>query len=139
MLTKRQLSNYADVLLWGLKTARNGKFKRNDIVMVQFDQAGIRLAEILQGRILDSGMNPVMRLGATSVMEHNFYKKGNNRQLVFTGPWEEGFYRSLNGSIILRAPESLVHLSDIDPKRIGKAAVARKPLRDILWKREEVR
>lgn len=137
MFTKGQMNNYADVLLWGLKTARKEKFKRNDIVVVQFDQAAIRLAEILQGKILDLGMNPVMRLGATSVMEHNFYEKANNRQLVFKGPWEEEFYKSLNGSISLRAPESLTHLGDIDPKRIGKATVARKPLRDILWKRED--
>ncbi len=137
MLTKEQMDNYADVLLWGLKSARKEKFKRNEIVLVQFDQAAVKLAEILQGKILDLGINPVMRLGATTIMEHNFYKKANNRQLVFKGPWEEGFCKSLNGSISLRAPESLTHLSDIDPKRIGKAVVARKPLRDILWKKED--
>jgi aminopeptidase len=137
MLTKKQMNNYADVLMWGLKTARKERFRRNDIVVVQFDLAAIELAEILQGRILDSGMNAVMRLGATTVMEHNLYKKANNRQLVFIGPWEEDFFKSLNGNIILRAPESLTHLSDIDPKRIGKAIVERKPLRDILWKRED--
>ena len=137
MLTKKQMDNYADVLLWGLKSARKEKFKRNEIVLVQFDQAATKLAEILQGKILDLGINPVMRLGATTIMEHNFYKKANTRQLVFKGPWEEGFCKSLNGSISLRAPESLTHLSDIDPKRIGEAVVARKPLRDILWKKED--
>jgi len=137
MLTKKQMNNYADVLVWGLRTARKERFKKNEIVLVQFDQAAIKLAEILQGRILDSGMNPIMRFGATSVMEHNFYKKANDKQLVFKGPWEEEFFKSLNGNISIRAPESLTHLSDIDPKRIGKAVVARKPLRDILWKREE--
>jgi len=137
MLTKKQMNNYADVLMWGLRTARKERFKKNEIVLIQFDQAAIKLAEILQGRILDSGMNPVMRFGATSVMEHNFYKKANDKQLVFKGPWEEKFFKSLNGNISIRAPESLTHLSDIDPKRIGKAVVARKPLRDLLWKREE--
>ena len=137
MLTKKQMNNYADVLMWGLRTARKERFKKNEIVLIQFDQAAIKLAEMLQSRILDSGMNPVMRFGATSLMEHNFYKKANNKQLVFKGPWEEEFFKSLNGNISIRAPESLTHLSDIDPKRIGKAVVARKPLRDILWKREE--
>ena len=28
MLTRKQLDKYADVLLWGLNTARNGKFKK---------------------------------------------------------------------------------------------------------------
>ena len=34
-------------------------------------------------------------------------------------------------------PTSLTHLADIDPQRIGKVAVAMKPLRDIMRKREE--
>ena len=42
----------------------------------------------------------------------------------------------LNGSINLYAPESITHLSDIDPKKIGKTAVAQKALRDILNRRE---
>ena len=137
MLTKKQMDKYADVLLWGLKTARKGAFKKGDIVMIQFDQAAIKLAEILQGKLLDMGMNPIVRLGLTSVMEHNFYEKANNRQLVFEGPWEKSMYENLNGSIHLHAPDSLTHLFNVDPKRIGKALLARKPLRDILWKREE--
>jgi len=32
MLTKKQLDKYADVLLWGLKAARSGKFKKGDVV-----------------------------------------------------------------------------------------------------------
>jgi aminopeptidase len=42
----------------------------------------------------------------------------------------------LNGLISLLGPESLTHLKDIDPSRIGKLAVAKKYLRDILEKRE---
>jgi aminopeptidase len=136
MLTKRQLEKYSDVLLWGLKTARKGSFKRNDTVLVRFDMAAVKLAEILQGKLLDMGIHPVLRQGLTPVMEHNFYVKSNNRQLVFIAPGEKELLSSLNGNIYLRAPESLTHLSDIDSKRIGKAAVAGKPLREILQKRE---
>ncbi|MBU1902969.1 MAG: aminopeptidase [Proteobacteria bacterium] len=137
MLTKKQLDKYADVLLWGLKTARNGRFKRGDVVLVQFDLLAVHLAEILQGKLLDMGMNPVMRSGLSPVMEHNFYKKANNRQLVFRGSWQDDLYENINGRIYLHSPASLTHLSDIDPKRIGKVAVAMKPLRDIMRKREE--
>lgn len=132
------MDRYADVLLWGLKTARKGIFKKNDIVMVRFDHAALKLADILHGKLLDMGLNPVIRLGLTSVMEHHFYEKSNNRQLVFQGPWEKTMYENLNGSIHLHAPDSLTHLYNVDPKKIGKALVARKPLRDILWKREEI-
>ena len=137
MLTKRQMDKYSDVLLWGLKTARKKNFKKNEVVLVQFDLPAIKLAEILQGKFLDMGMNPVLRLGETPIMEHNFYKKANNKQLVFLAPGQKEICKGLNGRIYLRAPESLTHLSNIDPNKIGKAAVARKPLLDIMRKREE--
>jgi aminopeptidase len=137
MLTKRQIDKYSDVLLWGLKTARKKNFKKDEVILVQFDLPAIKLAEILQGKFLDMGMNPVLRLGETPIMEHNFYKKANNKQLVFLAPGQKEICKGLNGRIYLRAPESLTHLSNIDPNKIGKAAVARKPLLDIMRKREE--
>ena len=137
MVTKRQMDKYSDVLLWGLKTARTGNFTKNEVVLIRFDLAALNLAEILHAKLLDMGLNPVLRFGLTPVMEHNFYEKTNNRQLVFVGPGEKELYQGLNGSIYVNAPESLTHLGDIDPKKIGTAAVARKYLRDILRKRED--
>jgi aminopeptidase len=137
MLTKKQLEKYADVLLWGLKTARTGNFKKGDVVLVQFDLPAVHLAESLQAKLLDMGMNPVMRSGLTPVMEHNLYEKANNKQLVFRGSWQVDLYKNISGRIYLHAPASLTHLADIDPKRIGKVAVAMKPLRDIMRKNEE--
>ena len=137
MFTKRQMEKYGDVLLWALKTARKGDFKKKDVVMIRYDLAGIKMAEILQARLLEMGMNPILRMGLTSVMEKNFFEKANSEQLVFQPRGEKELYTSLNGSIHIYAPESLTHLSRIDPKKIGKTAIARKPLRDILDKREE--
>lgn len=137
MLTKKQMDKYSDVLLWALKTARKGRFKKNEIILIRFDLAALKMCEILQGKLLDMGMNPVLRLGLTHKMEHNFYAKANRKQLVFLGPGGKELCEGINGSIYLHAPESLTHLRDIDPKKIGKAVVAKKPLREILQKREE--
>ncbi|MCP4714439.1 MAG: aminopeptidase [Deltaproteobacteria bacterium] len=137
MFTEKQLDKYAEVLLWGLQKARRKKYKKNDIVAVRYNLPALRLAEILQARLLDQGLNPILRLLATSVMEHTFFSKANNRQLVFEPPGEKDLYRSLHGSIFLHAPESLTHLQHVDSTKIAKAALARKPLRDILQKREE--
>jgi aminopeptidase len=137
MLTKGQMDKYSDVLLWGLKTSRKGRFKKNESVLIQFELPAIRLAEVLQAKLLDMGVNPIMRLGMTPVMEHNFFEKANNSQLVFLAPGQKEMLENLNGSIFLRAPDSLTHLSDIDSKKIGKTLVAQKPLRDILREREE--
>jgi len=138
MLSDTQLDRYADVLLWGLKTARSGNFRKNDIVLIRYDLAAMGMAERLQAKVLDMGMHPVLRMGLTSKMERHFYEKANNKQLVFQPPGEKELYEHLNGSLYLHAPESLTHLSDIDPRKIAKAVISRKPLREILEKREEV-
>ncbi len=138
VLTSKLMDKYADVLLWGINKARTKKYKKNDIVMVQFDLSAIRLAEMLQVKLLQRGLNPVLRLSPTSKMERNFFEISNNRQLVFQPPGNKELFENLNGSIYLNAPDSLTHLKDIDPKRIAKATLARKPYRDILFKREEM-
>lgn len=137
MLTEKQLLNYADVLLWGLKTARSGKYKKDDIVLIRYNLPAIRLAEILNEKLLKMGINPVLRISATPVMERNFFDITNSKQLIFTAPGEEELYKKINGSIFLHAPESITHLRGVDPKKIGRATVARKHLKDILDKREE--
>jgi aminopeptidase len=137
MFTDEQLDKYADVLLWGLKTARKGRFKKGDIILIQYERPALRLAEIIYGKILDMGMNPVQRIMGTYVIEQAFYEKGSDKQLVFTVPGDKELYENLHGRIFLRAPESLTHLKDIDPARIGKVLVSRKHLREILDKREE--
>ena len=136
-LTEKQTAKYCDVLIWALKTARKENFKKNDVILIRYDLAAIRMAEVLQAKLLDMGMNPISRMGLTWRMEHSFFEKANNRQLVFLAPGEKELFKHLNGSVYLYAPGSLTHLSHIDPKRIGKAAVARKPLRDVLDKRDE--
>jgi len=138
MLTDMQLEKYADVLIWGLKTARTSKYGKGDVILIRYDIDAIKLAEILHAKFLDMGMNPVLRSGLTSEMELNFYAKANNRQLVFQPPGERELCENLNGNIYLHAPQSLTHLSGIDPGRMARALVARKPLREILEKREEV-
>jgi aminopeptidase len=132
LLTEKQLDRYADVLLWGLKTARKERFKKGDIIVVRFHLPAVRLAEILQAKLLQKGLNPVVRLLVTPTMEHNFYALSTARQLTFLPPGEKNFLARLNGSIMIYAPESLTHLHDIDPRKIALTARSQKNLRDIL-------
>ena len=136
MLTERHLNRYADVMLWGLTTARTQRFKKNDIVQVRFNLPALRLAELLHERLMDRGLNPVMRFSPTPTMERNFFHQAGPRQLVFQAPGTETLFEHLNGSIFLHAPESITHLSDVDPKKIARFTISRKPLRDILDKRD---
>lgn len=139
MLTIQNLEKYADVLLWGLATAKKTALKKNEIVLIQYDLAALGLAEILYGRLMDMGVHPIQRLIATSVMEKSFYQKANPKQLTFITPGDTELYRKIGGRIFLHAPESLTHLKNIDPAKIGKAMVSRKILKDILVRREEQR
>jgi aminopeptidase len=136
MLTERHLQRYADILWWGLKTARKRPFKQNDIVAIRFHLPAIRLAEILYENLLSRGIHPIQRLNQTAEMERQFYSLAAPKQLVFLPPGEKELMSRLNGSIFLYAPESITHLSNIDPQKIGKTAVSQKILRDILNQRE---
>jgi len=136
MLTTKQLQRYADVLWWGLTTARKANFKKNDIILIRYDRSALVLAEMLFDNMLAKGMNPVQRMNPTAAIERTFYLRSSTRQLVFSPPGEKELMAALNGSINLYAPESVTHLSDIDPKKINKTALARHGLRDILNQRE---
>ncbi|MFC1881231.1 aminopeptidase [Thermodesulfobacteriota bacterium] len=136
MFTDKQLERYADVLWWGLSTARTSAFKRDDIVLIRYHRPAVKLAEILYARLLAGGYHPVQRMSPTTMMERQFYLLSTNRQLVFLPPGEKELMSRLNGSIFLYAPESITHLGDIDPDKIGKTAVAQKYVRDILNRRE---
>jgi aminopeptidase len=136
MLSETQLKRYAEVLLWGLKTARSRSFRKGDIVLVRFNLDAVRLAEIIERRLLEMGLNPVRRLNPTPDMEKNFFQTANPKQLVFDPPGEAELYGNLNGSIFLHAPASITHLSGIDPKKISRFTLSKKYLRDILEERE---
>ena len=137
MLTDTHLERYADVLLWGLATAKHKPFRKGDVVMVRFNLDAVHLAERLESRLLEMGLNPVRRINPTPAMEKNFFKLANGRQLVFDPPGEKELYQRLNGSIFLHAPASITHLSGIDPKKISRFTLSKKYLRDILEAREQ--
>lgn len=137
MLNTVQLDRYAEVLVWGLTTARTQKFKKHDIILIRCDPPAMALGEKIFAKLMEMKMNPVLRLSGTPAIEKSFFELADSAQLTFKVPGDEALYASLNGGIYLNAPASLTHLSTIDPKRIGKAVISRKYLRDILDKREE--
>ncbi|CAB1061758.1 Aminopeptidase S (Leu, Val, Phe, Tyr preference) (EC [Olavius sp. associated proteobacterium Delta 1] len=136
MFTEKQLERYADVLWWGLSTAKKVPFKKDDIVLIRYNSSAVRLAEVIYAGLLSRGMHPVQRVSPSATMEKDFYLRSSNRQLVFIPPGEKELMSRLNGSIYLHAPESITHLSDVAPQKIGKTTVAQKALRDILNRRE---
>ncbi|KAB1443342.1 aminopeptidase [Pseudodesulfovibrio senegalensis] len=136
MFSNEELKKYAETLWWGLETARTKSFEPGDFVLVRFDLEALPLAEAVFELLLEKKINPVMRLNMSTTMEKGFYGKANDDQLTVVAPGDEELMQNLNGLISLIAPSSLTHLKEVNPARIGQAAVARKFLRDIMEKRE---
>lgn len=136
MFNATELEKYAEVLVWAMKTARRGSFKKGDIVLLRFDPPALPLAETLYGLLHDQGYNPVARQNLSGPMELAFYEKASPRRLMFRPPGEQTFYENLSGEISIMAPESLTRLSRVEPEVLGRVAQARKPMLDILGKRE---
>lgn len=138
MFTKLQNERYADVMIWAMQAARrNGKFKKYDTVLLRTDTAALPLAEVIYKKLLAARFNVVTRIMVPEGFSKSFYELVDNKQLSFMAPGEKEFQGAINGLIALHAPQDLTHLKNIDPARIAKNAVARKPIREILDEREQ--
>ncbi|MFA5162698.1 MAG: aminopeptidase [Elusimicrobiales bacterium] len=138
VFTKDKLEKYADVMVWGLEQARKGgKINPYETLLLRYNAPAQDFADTLYRRFLEKKVNIVVRLTPGPVAEKDFFTLGDKKMLGFIPAGERELYSSANGWIRVRAPESLTHLKDTDPKKIAIPAIAGKPLRDILDRREE--
>ena len=137
-LTKTQTAKYADVMLWALKSARHGTaFKPYDVILLRYEPLALPLAEVLYAKLTEQKFNVVARQTNPDSFSCAFYNQADDTQLAFIAPGEKELQAGLNGLISLRAPADLTSLKNTDPARIARAAVAHKPLREILDAREQ--
>src|SRR3972149_1319478 len=104
VFTNKHFEKYADVLIWGLQTARSStgrKYKKGDTIYIYCDLEAVRLAEVLHKKLLEKRMNVVVKIGTTPKMEYNFFKVANKKQLQFLPPWSKTLVENINGSISL--------------------------------------
>lgn len=134
-MNEKTIEKYADVLIWGLKTA-NKKLKKYDTVLIRCDLPGLSLGEKVYSKLIEQGYNVSFRTMPTPNMEKAFYEKSDEKQRKFIPFGEKEFYENLNGNIYIHAPASLTHLKGVDTKKQADVAISRKFLRDIMQKRE---
>ena len=138
MFTNTQLQKYADVLIWALRAARrNGTFKKYDSVLLRTDMAAAPLAKAVYTKLLEQRYNVLLRWNAPEDFTTAFYQLADNKQLTYLPAGETEIQAHINGLIALHAPQDLTHLKKIDPAKLAKSAVARKPVREILDLREQ--
>jgi aminopeptidase len=136
VLSKTQLEKYADVLVWGLKTARPG-FKKYDTILVRCDLEGRELGEVINRKLVQAKYNVVFQFLVSPQLERDFYMYSDEKQRKFIAAGDKEFFGSVNGNILVHAPASLTHLKGIDTKRQSEVAITRKFRRDIMTKNEE--
>lgn len=132
MFTDEQLEKYADVLWWGLETAREKPYQKGDVILVKFAADTLALAEKVQRKIFERGMHPILELTPTPQMELNLYQTASSEQIAFVAPGEKERYRGIQGLISLRAPASLSHLKSVDASKIAEYTLARQFARKLM-------
>jgi aminopeptidase len=138
VFTPDELEKYAEVLLWGLKRGKKSPLAKSSFILVRYHLPALPLAEELCALLHDEGMIPVPRMLPTPRMERDLYTKANNKRLTTLIPGERDLHNHLHGTISLLAPQSLTHLSGVEPERLAMHQQSRQPVQHITRTREEM-
>lgn len=139
MFSQRTIEKYAEVVVWGLATARKqngGELRKGDIILVTYEPGSAKLAGEVQKVLLEKGTHVIFRATSTPNIERNFLTYADEEQITFLTPWSETMYEHLNGRIMLLAPQSLTHLEGVNPDKIALSYMPYKPLQEISKRRE---
>ena len=137
MLNEKELSTYADVLMWGMETARKNPYEKGDVVRLLFWRSSYPLVEKIYARCIRRGYNVITQVMPSPVMEKELYDNANDDQLQWVPPWSFTRCEQQHGNIIIYGSEILENLRYCDPNKIALNAKGQKPLRDILNTRED--
>jgi len=137
LFSNESLENYAEILFWGLETARQNLYQTGEAILVQGHLPALPLLKRLHTMILKRGLNPIVRLTPPADMERDFYEYANDNQLSFITPGEESLMSVIHGAIYVRAPEDLMHLQHIDAEKQNIVSRSHNFLKKIMQKRQQ--
>ena len=109
MLSEKLLERYAEVLIWGLNTARKKKYRKGEIVRVNFDFPAIRLAEILQEKLIERGINPDPPVRADAGHGKEFLRSFGQKAAHLSGPRRPGALRAASTAASISMPRRRSH------------------------------
>jgi aminopeptidase len=124
-----RLEKLADVLV-----SYSVGVKPGQLVRINGPAVAQPLVVELYRKVLTAGGNPMVRMAPEELGEI-LYKHGSDEQLKYVNPIGLMEYEKIDCSIGIWAEENTKALSNCDPKRIGLAQAARKPLMDVFMKR----
>ncbi|MCB9482166.1 MAG: aminopeptidase [Desulfobacteraceae bacterium] len=135
--TDKEISNYADVMIWGLQRARKKALEKNSFIEIKYDLDASDLAEKIFEKLILKGFNPDLSLLKSPELEKFFFENADTDQIESLKPGHEVYLSKISGSITLIAPKSLDHLKDADFNKLSAFSKSRKTLRNILSEREK--
>lgn len=138
IFTQCETDNYARVLVWAVKKARDAKFKKYDNILLRYDADSEPLATAVHKILTEEKFNVTVRVFMAEEMSKNFYTSADDAQIKYLAAGEREFNENINGSIAIFAPRSLTYLKDVNPQRLALSAAARRPLKKILDNREQM-
>ncbi len=101
--------------------------KKGQLVRISGSVLSLPLLKEMYRKVLEAGGNPFVRMSAEE-MEEIFYKNASDDQLAFLNPLAVDEIDKIDCTIGLWASENTKGLSNVDPKKLGKSAAARKPV-----------
>jgi len=123
-LTPDTLANYADVLVWALRTSRAVPFKNGELVLLRYDVDAVPLAEAVYAALMDAHLHPLPLAAPTSFMQALHFGSSSFGQLTFAQPGIDELHKAAAGVITILAPADLGHLQEVDPHSIAQGEKA---------------
>ena len=101
--------------------------KKGQLVRISGPVLSLPLLKEMYRKALAAGCNPFIRMSAEET-EEIFYKNASDEQLAFLNPLALDEIEKIDCTIGVWASENTKGLSNVDPKKLGKSAAARKPV-----------
>jgi len=136
LFSKDALERYSEILIWAVETARQKTFAPEDSILIQGGLLGMPLIKSIHKILLIKKMNPIVKIQVPSDLEQDFYEYANDHQLAYIPFGEETLMNCIQGSINVRAPDALTHLSHIDGDKLNIVTRKRSILKRIMVLRQ---
>ncbi|MHC1751334.1 aminopeptidase [Humidesulfovibrio sp.] len=134
-LSPDNLADYADILLWALRSSRAVPFKNGELVLLRYDHQALPLAEAVYAALMDAHLHPLPLAEPTSFMQAQHFGNSSFGQLTFAQPGLGDLHRATAGVITILAPDDLGSLSEVDPHSIAQGEKAEQAALAVLDRR----
>jgi len=104
------------------------------LVRISGEPCATPLIEAIHAAVLRAGGHPMVRMSPES-LQTTFYHLASDDQLTYLNPVSKYEIETIDASIGLWADVNTKAMSNVDPRKQGKASSARKPIMDIFMKR----